>query len=32
MGPCNHDEDHANYNKIIKKIAKEVTIDKNIYK
>jgi hypothetical protein len=32
MGPCNNEEDDANYNKIIKKIAKEVTIDKNIYK
>jgi hypothetical protein len=29
MGPCDHEEDNANYEKIIKKIAKEVTIDKN---
>ena len=29
MGPCNHEEDNMNYDKIIKKLAKEVTIDKN---
>jgi hypothetical protein len=30
MGPCNEEEDNMNYDKIIKKLAKEVTIDKNV--
>jgi hypothetical protein len=30
IGPCDKEKDMANYNKIIKRVAKEVIIDKNI--